>query len=57
MDKKKGVKLLIIIIIVIVAAEILVSMHYVNKWESEGAFDSSTDAEVSASIYDVNRYE
>lgn len=55
MDKKKGVKLLIIII-VIVAVEILVSMHYVNKWESEGAFDSSTDAEVSASIYDVNRY-
>lgn len=47
-DNKKRGLMLLIVLVVIIAAEILIGMHFVNKWTAEAENGTGSSAEPSA---------
>ena len=48
-DNKKRGLMLLIVLVVIIAAEILIGMHFVNKWTAEA--ENGTDSSAAPSAY------
>ena len=49
-DNKKRGLMLLLVLVVIIAAEILIGMHFVNKWTAE-AENATPDSSASSSAY------
>lgn len=47
-DNKKRGLMLLIVLVVIIAAEILIGMHFVNKWTAEAENGTGSSAAPSA---------